>query len=195
MPSLDKLLEDLTGGDEPRAENAAVQFASKGKPAFEALKHLADHEEAEYRWWALRALSEFDHPGVKPVLVAGLHDPELEVQTCAALALRHHPSEAAIPSLVALLGHPESLLSRVAGDALAAVGKAATAPMIELLDEHSGDPHLAKVEAVRVLAEIGDPAAIPTLFHIFQEGSSMMQYWAEKGLEKMGIGMVFFNPH
>jgi HEAT repeat protein len=143
----------------------------------------------------LRALSEFDHPEVKPLLAAGLHDSEVEIQTCAALALRHHPSEAAIPSLVTLLGHPESLLSRVAGDALIAVGKTAATPLIELLEEHSGNSHLANVEAVRVLAEIGDPSSIPTLFHAFQEGTSMMQYWAEKGLEKVGIGMVFFDPY
>ena len=46
---------------------------------------------------------------------------------------------------------------------------------------------------MRALAEIGDPDAIGALFKVFQEEAGMMQHWAEQGLERMGIGMVFFD--
>lgn len=195
MTKLDQLLAELTSGNEPRAESAAVQFVSLGQPGLEALVHLASHEDKETRWWALRALSEFSSPEVSPVLVAALHDSDVEVQTCAALALRHQPVKSAIPALILLLGHSESLLSRVARDALIAIGKDATQPLIAIIEDGDSGSHHARLEAVRALAEIKDPEAIATLFRVYQEGSSLMQHWAEKGLENMGIGMVFFDPN
>lgn len=193
MPTITQLLEDLTSGDEPRAENAAVQFVSLGDAGFQALIPLSSASDEDTRWWALRAISEFRRPEASPILIQALHDPSAAVQSCAALALRLNPSQKAIPGLAALLDSPDSLLSKMAGDALIAIGKSATPSMIALI-ENQGTSHRVKLQAVRVLAHLKDTAAISTLFHIFQEGSSMMQHWAEKGLDDLGIGMVFFDP-
>lgn len=193
MPELANLLADLTSGDEPRAESAAVQFVSLGEAGFTALTDLIANPDEDNRWWAVRAISEFETPEAQTLLSAALLDPAASVKTCAAVALRLHPAENAIPGLVALLGNPDSLLSRVAGDALIATGSPATAHLIRLV-ELADTPHRTRLEAVRVLAALKDPAAISILFKVFQEGSSMMQYWAEKGLEELGVGMVFFDP-
>jgi HEAT repeat protein len=52
----------------------------------------------------------------------------------------------------------------------------------------------ARLEAARALAVIGDTRAIPVLFKVFEGDSAIMEHWAEKGLEKMGVGTVFFEP-
>jgi hypothetical protein len=44
------------------------------------------------------------------------------------------------------------------------------------------------------LAQIGDPRSIPALFTALDEDSALMEYWASEGLEKMGVGIVFFEP-
>jgi hypothetical protein len=36
---------------------------------------------------------------------------------------------------------------------------------------------------------IGDTRAVPGLFEAL-EGSALQEYWAEEGLERMGVGMV-----
>ncbi|MEJ2758635.1 MAG: HEAT repeat domain-containing protein [Anaerolineales bacterium] len=193
MSGLKQLLEDLTSGDEPRAENAAVQFISHGDKGFEALQILVTNTDEDTRWWALRAVSEFGTPQSSEILIAALHDPATSVQMCAAVGLRLHPDPNAIEPLTSLLDSTAPLLAKVAGDALAAIGKPATQPLIQVI-ENSESTHRVKLEAVRVLASIKDTSAISTLFKVSQEGSSMMQYWAEKGLDNLGIGMMFFDP-
>jgi HEAT repeat protein len=190
---LDDLLADLTSGDEPRAEAAAVQFHTHGEKAFYMLAAMLASEEPDHRWWALRALNEFDEKRVASLLLLGLDDPDPGVQAAAALGLRTHPNKKAVPRLLEKLGDPDQLFSRLCRDALAALGTTATPHLIKLLEDPKAS-HTAKLEAVRALAEIQDPNSISALFKVYQEGSSLMQHWAEEGLSNMGIGMVFFDP-
>ena len=193
MTDLKELLVELTSGDEPRAEAAAVQFASTGNKGFYALAAMTASENPDHRWWALRALTEFDEPRVSNLLRLALKDPDPGVQACAALGLRLHPNQAAIPDLLGLLGNEDKLLSRLGRDALVRLGSTATPHLIPLLEDDT-TPHTVKLEAVRALAEIEDPASISTLFKLSQSGSGLLTHWAEVGLERMGVGMVFFDP-
>ena len=63
--------------------------------------------------------------------------------------------------------------------------------LLEALQEV--DP-ATRLEAVRALAMIADPRAISALFSLLDSNSSLMAYWAEFGLERMGVGMIFFKP-
>jgi len=63
-----------------------------------------------------------------------------------------------------------------------------------LLEAMQGGDQRVRVEAVRAFAKIGDPRAIPALFEALDEGSALIEYWANEGLEKMGVGMVFYKP-
>ena len=80
---------------------------------------------------------------------------------------------------------------RLAGDALAAIGSQ-TVPL--LLDAMQNGEHIVRLEAVRALAKIGDESAIPALFEALDDRSALIEYWANEGLEKMGVGMVFYKP-
>ena len=152
---------------------------------------LYAHGDADERWWAVRALNEFDTPDALAVIRRALQDTDAAVQQCAALALSNNPQVEAIPTLIERLASPDQLLARLAGDALIATGTAASNALIAFLD--SGERN-GQREAVRALALIGDKRAIATLFKMIDGDSVLADYWADLGLDRMGIGMAFFNP-
>jgi HEAT repeat protein len=197
MQKLDNLIDELLSGDENRAERSARSFPTYGAAGLHALSALVSQQDPDTRWWAARALAAFDqveHPQAADFLIKALQDPDASVQACAAVGLREKPSFAAIPALIQLLSHTDKLLARVAADALIALQKSATPALVDLVEKSTDDHNNAKVEAVRALALIGDPTSISTLFKVWENGSSMVQHWAEKGLNDMGIGMAFFDP-
>ena len=191
MPTLETLLAELTSGDEARAEAASAQFLGYGENGIAALGELLESKVADDRWWAIRTLARFKLPQTRGYLLKGLTDSEIAVQQCAALALREHPNTNSIPDLIDLLGHPDQILSRLAGDALIAIGEEATPALLDVIE--NGSP-ASKIEAVRACAAIGDHLSITTLLNLIEEDSTFIRYWAEEGLEKMGVGMVFFMP-
>lgn len=194
MDVLQNLLDELVSGDEILAEFAVKKLPALADSAFFALQKLLDSPDTDVRWWALRALSEFDLPQISSILTKYLTDPDPAVQSCAVLGLRLHPSSQAVPELVTLLSTKDQLLARLVSDALIATGKDATEALILFLENGLSNPQIARLETVRALAKIQDPLAIPTLFKAWETGSGMMQYWAEEGLNALGIGMVFFDP-
>lgn len=191
MEKLPDLLDELSCGEDERAEEALTHFSNWGAEVLEPLKERLSSPKAEVRWWAVRALAEIQDEGVPGLLVKALADPDQSVRWCAGLALRKRPSPEAIQALVSLLGDRDALTRRLAGDALLAIGSPAVPELLEVLQ--SGE-YSSRLEAVRALARIGDPRAIPALFEALDEGSALVEYWASEGLEKMGVGMVFFKP-
>lgn len=193
MVSLDKsaLINAFKCGSDQRAEKAALQLATHGSSSLELLKELLNHPEADVRWWATRALAEIPVPETIELTLVALQDQDPAVQQCATLALQHQPHPAAIPQLINALDAPDRLLGRLAGDALIAIANEAVPALIQAAENHSQS---ARLEAVRALSLIGDTRSIPVLFKILGEDSAVMEYWAEQGLEKMGVGMVFFKP-
>jgi len=191
MREIPTLINELTSGDDTRAETAVYALKDHGQAAVTALAQLSISNDPDARWWALRALAEITDVDITDYLIAGLEDADITVQQCAALALRQHPDGYAIPELVALLDHEDRLLARLCADALITLGEKATQSLISVL-EHGKQS--ARLEAVRALATIGDKNAISALFKVSEEDSQILQYWAGKGLDKMGIGMAFFRP-
>ena len=57
-----------------------------------------------------------------------------------------------------------------------------------------GDIARARINAARALAEMRVEAAIPILFEALDDPLSIVVYWAEEGLERLGVGMTFFKP-
>jgi HEAT repeat protein len=185
------VIRDLTSGDDERAEAAARQVAAFAPQIFLDLQGLLSSPQADSRWWAVRALAEIDDPRVPPLLQTALHDSDLTVRQCAALALRHQPDARAVPDLISMLDAEDRLLARLAADALVAIGEAAVPA---LLDVMGNAPQAARLEAIRALSRIGDHRSIPVLFAALDEASALVEYWADQGLERMGIGMVFYRP-
>ena len=184
------LLADLSSGDEARAESAAPKLAALGEAIIPSMRRLLDSDDADARWWAIRTLASLPSLDVRLVLPS-LADSAPEVRQCAALGLCAHPSEASIPFLIRALSDSDSLAAELAARALAAVGEPATGSLLEVLKEAKPS---ARIHAMRALAEIADPRSIRPMIESMSEDSAMLQYWAQIGLEKMGVNMVYVKP-
>ena len=192
---LKRYLRALTSGDDSLAEWAAAGIGllpeEQHAAAVSALQALLEDPAEDRRWWALRALSEIQADNVPPLLITALQDPSPEVRQCAALALRMQRAVQALPALLEALQDPDPLTALLAAEALAALGEPAVAPLLELVT-HS--PQAVRLLAIRALAEIRDPQTIPALFAALDDESMLIEYWANEGLERLGVGMAFFKP-
>ena len=102
-----------------------------------------------------------------------------------------HPDETAIRPLIQALSDADSLVSNLACTALVSIGKPAVPSLLEIPKDA---PQMARINAIRALAEIEDYHAIPALMAALEEDSAMMQHWAEEGLERLGLNMVYLKP-
>ena len=190
VSALDDLLADLTSGDEARAEAAVPSLAALGGTIVPSLRGLLDSTDADVRWWATRTLASL--PSLDPgLLLPSLADAAPEVRQCAALGLCAHPSEAAIPRLIRALSDADGLTAELSARALAAVGEPAVESLLEVLN---GAAQSARIHAMHALSEIADPRAIRPMIEAMSEESAMLHYWAEAGLERMGVNMVYLKP-
>jgi HEAT repeat protein len=189
--NLDALLADLTSGDDSRAEAAMHKLVALGKEAQPALRELAAAPDSDQRWWAVSTLAQMDDVDVD-ILLTALEDDSVEVQQSAALGLTQHPHPKAASALLSLLPNPDSVLRNLAMNALIALGKDATPGLLRFLDEHT-KPDAARLSAIRALANLGDYDAIPALMNALESESALIQHWAEEGLQKLGLDMVYMK--
>lgn len=136
-------------------------------------------------------MSELRGGKIIPWLIKALDDPEPAVRQCAGLALGRNPDPSAVPRLIQMLRDPNPLTARLAGEALAAIGSPAVDPLLEVLK--CGSP-AERIHAIRALAEVRDPRAVPAFFEALDDSSTLIGYWANEGLERLGVGMTFYNP-
>ena len=189
---------DFARASEEEIEAAVVRLGSSGQAALPVLKALLASPEADIRWWGVRALalpSAGASDWAADKLILALADPDPAVRQCAALSLRQRKTSlglpAAISALIPCLSSSDALLRRLAGDALAEAGSLAVPALIETLEK---GPDAGRGQAARALALIADPRSIPALFAVLDDPSSFVSFWANQGLDAMGVGMMFFNP-
>jgi HEAT repeat protein len=190
MSDLDVLIAELISGNDERAEAAVPQIAARGEAALAVLKPLLGSRHEDQRWWATRALAQMDPAPVRLIQLA-LRDESADVRQCAALGLLHHPSPESIPDLIVALSDHDTMVASLAANALIALGANAVPALIDVL---KSGKHFTRLEAARALATIKDTRAIPALMKVLEEDSAILQYWAEKGLDKLGLGMVYIKP-
>lgn len=187
---LETLLADLTSGDEERAEAAVPALVALGETIIPSLRGLLDSLDVDIRWWATRTLASLPSPDVG-LLLSSLTDAAPEVRQCAALGLTGHPSEAAIQPLIRALSDSDGIVADLSAKALRAVGEPAVESLLEVLN---GAAQSARIHAMYALSEIADPRSIRPMIESLSEDSVMLHYWAEAGLERMGVNMVLLKP-
>jgi HEAT repeat protein len=190
LQGIDVLLADLLSEDEPRAEAAVEALVAAGQPALAALHRLRTSADADSRWWAIRVLAALENPRIE-WFRPSLEDPAPEVRAAAALAVAAHPDPGAIEPLVRLLSDEDNLAAVMAVNALIKMGSAAVP---ELLDAFDDSPRRGQIQILRALAELRDPRAIQLLLDAQGQDSAVMQYWAQEGLERLGLSMVYLKP-
>lgn len=185
------LLADLTSGDDERAEQAIPALVKLGAAAIPPLLDLTRSTDADIRWWGVRALAASPHTRTSDLLPL-LSDSTLEVRAAAALALCSHPGVEAIPALIRTLADEDPLTAGLAGNALVKIGSPAVPGLLEVMSEASAS---VRILALRTLSEIRDHRAIPVMMKCLNENeSALQQYWAQQGLERLGLDMVYIKP-
>jgi HEAT repeat protein len=186
------LLAELTSGDDVRAENSVTAIVELGMAVLPALLDLTRAEETDSRWWAVRALAASPHTRTDD-LIPLLNDSAPEVRAAAALALCNHPHESAVEALVKTLADEDSVTAGLAGNALVKIGSPSVLSLIKAAQEASIGIRARSV-ALRALSEIRDHRAIPVMMKVLSEESALLQYWAQEGLDRLGLNMVYVKP-
>ncbi|MDP1715554.1 MAG: HEAT repeat domain-containing protein [Anaerolineales bacterium] len=197
---MQNLLAELTSGDDTRAENSIPALTELGMAALPALLDLTHAEEADTRWWAVRALAASPHARTVDLLPL-LSDSAPEVRAATALALCTHPHEDAVEALIHALADEDSLTAGLAGNALVKIGSPSVPSLLQVMTARV-EPGRNKAPtairtrsvALRTLSEIRDHRAIPVMMNCLGEESAVLQYWAQVGLERLGLDMVYFKP-
>lgn len=189
---MDALLGDLTSGDEPLAEAAMNALIAHGEKALPALEKLLNVPDADHRWWAISTVAQIENVDVD-WLLAALDDESLEVRQSAALGLSIHPCSKAAPVLIGILRSPDSILVTLAVNALIAIGADAVPALINAFGQANTPLH-GRIGLIKALSEIADTRAIPVLMAAIESDSALMQHWAENGLEKLGLDMIYLKP-
>ncbi len=185
MPPLDELFS----GDDERAEAALNTIGGDSLPALEAALTSGDLEQ---RWWAACALSRLNDERATAALLTATADPDPSVRAIVLHGLGQLRAPEAVTPLLFALSDSSAYLARIATDALIHIGPPAVPGLIRAL-ENDAMPQV-RANAARALALIGDESTIPALFHALEDDSMMVQYWAEEGLERMGVGQIYFKP-
>jgi HEAT repeat protein len=188
--SLDELLSALLSGDESRSEAAVGGLVEIAETATAALLALRQSTESDHRWWAVRVLAAMEHTQTE-WFVPALADPAPDVRGAAALALAAHPDGAAIAPLVSLLSDEDNVAAVMAVHALAKIGSEAVPQLVEAFE---GAPRRGQIQIVRALAELRDARAIRLMLNAQAQDSAALQYWAQQGLERLGLNMVYLKP-
>lgn len=191
----ERFLAAITCKNEDVAEATAQDFSllpeAKQLEAIAQLREFIKHTDSEERWWAVRALSAIPSELVPPILTEMLNDPSAEVRQSAAMGLRNQPSPNSIPGLLKALDDTDQLTAQLAVQALIVTGDAAVEPLIAFIDKCSQQ---SLGLAVRALAQIGDERAARTFYDLLDSDSMLVQYWANEGLERLGVGLILFKP-
>ena len=185
-----ELLAELTSGDDTRAEKSIPAIVDLGMAAIPSLLELTRAKEVDSRWWAVRALAASPHTRTED-LIPLLSDSASEVRAAAALALCNHPDESAIPALINTLSDEDSLTAGLAGNALVKIGSPSVPSLLTVMSEA---PTGIRIIVLRALSEIRDHRAIPVMMKSLSEESAVLQYWAQEGLQRLGLDMVYGKP-
>ncbi|NTU55413.1 MAG: HEAT repeat domain-containing protein [Anaerolineales bacterium] len=191
MTALEKLLTDLASGDEERAESAVAPLVELGQDAIPALLNLTRSPDTDSRWWALRTLAQSPLCRTEWMVLFLENDPAPEVRQCAALGLAGKADESATQPLVDALSDADGMVGSLAATALVNIGSAAVPFLIETVKNGTRS---ARILALRALAEIKDHRAIPIMMKVMEEDSSLLQYWAKEGLDRLGLDMIYIKP-
>jgi HEAT repeat protein len=183
------LLDELFSGDDSRAVAAARRA---GEAELSSLLEALKQPDPDRRWWATCALAYVPGDRATEALIGLVTDADPNVRAAAVHGLGQRNAPDVISLLLFTLADPSDYLARLAADSLIRVGKPAVPSLVHALAQDA-QPRV-RANAARALAMIGDTGAIPALFRALEDDSALVQSWAEEGLERMGVGQVYFKP-
>jgi HEAT repeat protein len=121
-----------------------------------------------------------------PALVAAIHSPDEKVRASAAKALGWQGNEAAIPALVAALGHSDWKVVDAAIDSLAAVGEPAVDDLMKVMETSSTTVAYNASRSLARMAVVGTVSPFDALIQVLGSPSSQLRKWAAVTLGNIG---------
>ena len=155
----------------------------KDTSAVSALADMMNDPGSEVRWQAAIALGEMgSHDAVVPLL-RGLEDPDKYVRYGSAISLVKNGYQ---PS--GETGWAWYYAGMQDWDRLRSMGSSALAPVMNLLRDTDSD---VRVNAVRVLGDIGDREAGPALIRSLGDGDRQVRWEAALASQKCGVPPMY----
>ena len=188
---LKALIAELLSADDARAEQAAQKLIALGSAALEPLSEILQSDDADDRWWATRVLGESTAPDAIDLLLGQLSDPDEGVRAAAIHGLGLRGDAQSAEALARQLSDASGYLARQAGEALTKLGDHAVPVLIAGLQDEN---QRVRVVSARALAHMDQLEAIPALFNALDDDSALVNYWSDIGLERRGVGQVYFKP-
>ena len=179
----EKLLKDLKNADEWALRRATDRLArapadgSSGEIA-SALTPLLSHRTASIRAAAAKALVNWGNTNSAPSLMAAVADEDLWVRKAAMEALGQMKTSAAAQSIAARLTRLSDRGD--AAKALKAMGSSAEPAVLPLLKDHDT---WVRLEACKILAEIGTTKSLPYLEEFAGTGHGFDKPESEKAIQ------------
>jgi len=172
MRSVDELINDLKHGRLEIQEEAAFELAGfHDSKAVEALIAALRNEEYEVgvRCAAAESLGRLGDKQAFDLLMTGLNSKEYMLRSACAFALGKLGDKRAADSLFFLLKDSDHSVVSSAAHALAKMhDKRAVLPLLHIVETGRTRQQLG---AVRVIGDLRDPQAIPTLVKLYQKVS------------------------
>lgn len=124
---------------------AMSTLVSAGDASIAGLREVLDDasQGRTSRLKALWGLCQLGSSDAVAVVIKRLNDSDSSVAQAACHVVSIHRSQAALPSLLTLLGHPSPQVIRAAAEALGRIGdESSVDPLLDALEESDGDRHL-----------------------------------------------------
>ncbi len=182
-----RFLAAVARGDDQRAEELVALLTPQDAPR---LLELAQAEDPDRRWWALRALARVGDGDAAPALAAALADPEPAIRAVAAMTLaalcsrQPQAVEPLLPRLLQLLADDDGLVRQTAGDALARCGELAAPLLAQALDSPQEG---VRVRAAHALHRLRAVSTAPALFRHLNDPNPLVRHHVTEALDEMGL--------
>ncbi len=193
-----ELLTAIAAGDDEAAERTVHGLAGR-RDLLPALRPLLVDEDADRRWWAVRALALIGGPEAEDAAIQRLADRDESTRCAAALALGQLKAAIAIPALTERLADPSGWVRDSAGDALAMIGEPALPALLAALADARDGVRVRAAAALRKITvhqltglrpETYPPAfwpVISALFTALNDPNRLVRHNAYEALAQLGL--------
>ena len=184
--TVQRLKAAIAAQDDELAEKLVQRLAGADEAA---LIRMAESDDADSRWWAVRSLALVGADQCVDTVVAALGDSNSALRAAGALALAHlhgrapDATRAAMPALAQMLTDDDGLVRQSAADSLAMCGDDAVEALAVIIDSlHDG----ARARAAYSLRKICTERAAELLYPLLDDPNHLVRSYAYDGLDDMG---------
>ena len=208
---VDPLLEGLGAQDEPTRMACATALAADEEAGAEPLRLLLRHDQPATRRWAAKIMGAWHDAEAVPALITLLLDKDISVREEATDALATMPeyageklvelfadehfgspaaevvrrmAEVAVQPMIGLLDADDEQVRAHAVAVLAAIGRPAVKPLVNVLHDSSGIEDTLRVRAVEVLGKIRHRRGLAAIIAALDDERIEVQLAAIRALGK-----------